>query len=507
MKKLWKKLLAVTTAVMMAITLLPAMANAESTITDPQAKGSLTINKTTDKEDADGKYPGLGGAEFTIYKVASLEPGTNGKYKAWKLTTDFASLNLTPDTLGSISTADLEAKANEAKKIAADLTGQSQTTADGTGETRKGEATFSNLELGYYLVVETKTPSKYVASKPFFVSIPKTVTTADGSTWNYNVSVSPKNQGIPDTDKVPDKKTVGVGDEVTYTITGPTIPNYDEAYDETTLKYEITDTLSAGLTFAKNDADLKVYATDVNTPDVNIPLKEDQDYTFVYNPTANKITISLNSSKIGDLKGKEIHVKYTVTVNENAVVGSNGTINKAEVKYTNNPDGTTDGSKKEVKVYSFKIKINKKKDNGSPLAGATFGLYRDAACADKIAEATSGDDGVINFGDASKLAAGTYYLKELQAPSGYSALTSVVKVVISTATPDDNTKYDFKYSMNEGEENNVAEDGVISLDITNNKGFNLPATGGMGTYLFTIGGLVIMAGAALLLIASKKRRA
>ena len=61
--------------------------------------------------------------------------------------------------------------------------------------------------------------------------------------------------------------------------------------------------------------------------------------------------------------------------------------------------------------------------------------------------------------------------------------------------------------MNEGEENNVGEDGVISLDITNNKGFSLPATGGMGTYLFTIGGLVIMAGAALLLIASKKRRA
>lgn len=502
MKKLWKKLLAVTTAVMMAITLLPAMANAESTITNPQAKGSLTINKTTDKEDADGKYPGLGGAEFTIYKVASLEPGTNGKYKAWKLTTDFARLSLTPDTLGSISTADLEAKANEAKKIAADLTGQSQTTADGTGETRKGEATFSNLELGYYLVVETKTPSKYVASKPFFVSIPETVTTADGSTWNYNVSVSPKNQGIPDTDKVPDKKTVGVGDEVTYTITGPTVPNYDEAYNETTLKYEITDTLSTGLTFAKDKADLKVYTTDVNSP-----LVEDTDYTFEYDSTANKITISLISSKIRDLKGEAIHVKYTVTVNENAVVGSDGTINKAEVEYTNNPDGTTDGSKKEVKVYSFKIKINKKKDNGSPLKGATFGLYRDAACADKIEEATSGDEGVINFGDASKLAAGTYYLKELQAPSGYSALTSVVKVVISTATPNDNTIYDFKYSMNEGDENNVGEDGVISLDITNNKGFNLPATGGMGTYLFTIGGLVIMAGAALLLIASKKRRA
>ena len=42
------------------------------------------------------------------------------------------------------------------------------------------------------------------------------------------------------------------------------------------------------------------------------------------------------------------------------------------------------------------------------------------------------------------------------------------------------------------------------MEVVNNKGFNLPATGGMGTYLFTIGGLVIMAGAALLLIASKK---
>ena len=50
-------------------------------------------------------------------------------------------------------------------------------------------------------------------------------------------------------------------------------------------------------------------------------------------------------------------------------------------------------------------------------------------------------------------------------------------------------------------------DGYVSTTVTNNKGFNLPSTGGMGTYIFTIAGLVIMAGAAFLLIASKKRRA
>lgn len=47
MKKLWKKLLAVTTAVMMAITLLPAMANANAT----DGKGSVTIIKNGEKSD------------------------------------------------------------------------------------------------------------------------------------------------------------------------------------------------------------------------------------------------------------------------------------------------------------------------------------------------------------------------------------------------------------------------------------------------------------------------
>lgn len=501
MKKLWKKLLAVTTAVMMAITLLPAMANAESTITGERSTGKLTINKTTKEQNDDGSYKPLSGATFTIYKVANLTVGANGIYKSWQLTSDFTSLDLTQDTLGSISTAKLEEKASDAKTIAANLTGESKVTD------AAGQAVFKDLDLGYYLVVETGTPEKFVASKPFFVSIPTTVTTDAGSTWNYEVSVSPKNEGIPDIDKVADKKTVGVGDEVTYTITGSTIPNYDESYNKDTLSYVITDTLSEGLTFDKATADLKVYSTDEGTPFTAATADADNDYTYNYDADAHKITISLNKDKIVAEKGKKIYVKYKVTVNEKAVVGSSATTNTAEVRYTNNPDGSTTGSSKTEKVYSFQIKINKKDDNGTELDGATFGLYKDAACTEenKVAEATS-QNGVVNFGDAAKLAVGEYYLKELKAPAGYSALTSVVKVVISEKSQD-HQQYDFTYSANGEKAKDVAKEGIISLDITNNKGFNLPATGGMGTYLFTIGGLVIMAGAALLLIASKKRRA
>ena len=76
MKKLWKKLLAVTTAVMMAITLLPAMANANAT----DGKGSVTIIKNGEESDEF-----LAGAKFSFYKIASI---TNSEGKDWKYTVE-----------------------------------------------------------------------------------------------------------------------------------------------------------------------------------------------------------------------------------------------------------------------------------------------------------------------------------------------------------------------------------------------------------------------------------
>ena len=48
------------------------------------------------------------------------------------------------------------------------------------------------------------------------------------------------------------------------------------------------------------------------------------------------------------------------------------------------------------------------------------------------------------------------------------------------------------------------ENGVVKLNVVNKKGFDLPTTGGMGTWLFTIGGLVLMAGAGVLFAKGRK---
>ena len=76
MKKLWKKLLAITTAVMMVIILLPAMANADVA----SGKGTVEIIKNGETES---EY--LSDAKFSFYKIASI---TNTEGKDWKYTVE-----------------------------------------------------------------------------------------------------------------------------------------------------------------------------------------------------------------------------------------------------------------------------------------------------------------------------------------------------------------------------------------------------------------------------------
>ena len=267
MKKLLKQLLAVTTAIMMAITLLPAMANAEATINPNDTNtGTLTLTKKVPKKNENDKnevQDPVKGAVFTAYKVAKLTPGENGSYSKFELVSPFNTLGLTPDTLGNISTKALEDNAKDARAITEKENLKSQFIKEGEGQNTwesaatdsNGVTTISNLPKGYYLVVETTTPDNYVASAPFFISVP--MTNDDGNGWTYTISAMPKNEKIPGTEKTADEETVGTNQVVTYTVKGAQVAKYDlDAYTEEDLKYWITDTLPEGLTF--ND-DIRVY--------------------------------------------------------------------------------------------------------------------------------------------------------------------------------------------------------------------------------------------------------
>ncbi|OUN16653.1 hypothetical protein B5G37_14490 [Pseudoflavonifractor sp. An85] len=116
------------------------------------------------------------------------------------------------------------------------------------------------------------------------------------------------------------------------------------------------------------------------------------------------------------------------------------------------------------------------------------------------------------------LAYGTYYLKETKAPNGYALPGDVVTITITDSDKDGNLEVTTAtgsmvvqeastFAMGGGEPDPL--DNVFTFKLKNEKpDFTLPTTGGMGTVAFTIGGVILMAcGAALVLFAVKKFKA
>lgn len=90
-----------------------------------------------------------------------------------------------------------------------------------------------------------------------------------------------------------------------------------------------------------------------------------------------------------------------------------------------------------------------KSDKTTGLSGAEFKLYSDKECTTQIATATSGADGNVTF---DKLRAGTYYLKEIQAPAGYVTSNEVWTVIV-TKESKTNVKVELKDSAGNAVEN------------------------------------------------------
>ena len=136
---------------------------------------------------------------------------------------------------------------------------------------------------------------------------------------------------------------------------------------------------------------------------------------------------------------------------------------------------------KTVNVQTYKV-VAQKVDavSGDALEGALFGLYEDQACTTEIARATSvANTGIADF--KVKLPAGTYYVKEIEAPRGYNLNSEVKDVTLSAS----------KTSV------------TVVIEDTQAK---LPSTGGNGTLMFTIiGGSLVLLAAALFVIVMKKR--
>ena len=190
-------------------------------------------------------------------------------------------------------------------------------------------------------------------------------------------------------------------------------------------------------------------------------------------------------------------------------------------------------------VYTYSIKLEKKDMGGNDLAGAKFRLYRNAAMTDEVlldkdpatgfyypadagAAAVEIDTGADSSFLIKGLEQGVYYLKETATKAGYYLPEGVFEIVLTgegngTSPRILTGKLDAAASTFTAE--NTEDDplvGTATVDTTavnqldivlkNSSQPILPSTGGMGTALFTFGGVALMVLAAGLTIYMRKRK-
>lgn len=477
--------------------LAPVKAEAAPTIEATPTTGSITINKKAETADTP-----LAGATFTIYKVMSLDPGTNaGDYAGYEPAAGFESVlaDVEPDDLGNYSATQLEGLIDQLVTAAeaADPV-DSQTTND------SGTATFSGLDLGYYLVIETAAPETYVAGSPFLIAVPSTNNYNDpegdapGTEWVYDVVAEPKNAKISIDKELAGEEegaeqdgTITVGDFVKYQVT-TTIPEYPEEYFDSDVTFTITDVMDDGLAICDGGEHSVVVTVGGNT------VTEDPDTTYtktasVVTGSGADLTIAFVKDYIQDNMGEDVVVTYYAQVTEQAVTGTTGNGNQVTLTYNNNPGSTTTAQPPKVNVYSFNIKVEKFTTDGvqKALEGAEFELYSDEDLQHQVGKAqTSSASGELSF---EKLDEGTYWLVETKSPAGYTLLADPIKVGIEATTGGNFTLTVNDDPISSGGSTFTtrleASTGTAIIAVENHEGFTLPATGGMGIALFVIVGI------------------
>ena len=128
----------------------------------------------------------------------------------------------------------------------------------------------------------------------------------------------------------------------------------------------------------------------------------------------------------------------------------------------------------------------------------------------------TGSDGII---DVKGLKPGTYTIKETHAPDGYNKINDEIKIVIdwdASTTGDNATAATFKLGQGttegvqlvaDGTGANASANAIYKIQVVNNKGAELPSTGGIGTTIFYIVGAILVLGAGILLVTRRRMNA
>lgn len=360
-----------------------------------------------------------------------------------------------------------------------------------------GHSEVSNLDLGLYLVVETRVPEDVVnTTDPFFASVP--MTTIDGSEWNYDLVLYPKNAtGSPDLEKTLRESnsdtgkndgsqdihdgyahtgTASDGDVIDYQIISHLPVITSKASYLTT--YTFVDTLSKGITYNKGDVKLEWFTDADCTQKITEWTLNDATakYTVSYAAGENDaevMTIAMTEAGLAEINAATVYgsdsiysgysecyvrITYAATVNSDATVvyGDDGNPNEVTLEWRRTNTEYYDTLKDCCHLYTYGIQLNKHfSDNAGDYAQVNFtiqnttdgywlkaepdedGLYYVTDHVATEAEATSfvpnADSGVLTVWGLEDDA---YTVTETHTAQGYTLLRDSIEIVITAKESD-----------------------------------------------------------------------
>ena len=347
-------------------------------------------------------------------------------------------------------------------------------------------ATGTVLPAGAYLVLPKVTNSVYA------VMVGNIIPTANGNDWTINdativakvanASVTKSVGSIGHVDG-----TYDIGEEFSYFLVGG-VPQYPT--NATNKVYTMKDIIGAGLDFSA------ISNFVVKDGETSLLVKSDGTVVNAAGNTVATITISGKNLTIAFnvdyVTSTTVTVEYKAKLNNSAVLGDTGNLNSATLTYSNDPYGTgtitSNVAQTSVFTYGVEVLIYANGDKSKVLSGVKFEVYSDASLTKKLGEMTTDSTG---RGRLPGLAEGTYYLKQVSTASGYTlpkdAIT--IKVKLEGSTPS-------------------SVEGYYEAEVAAFEAGTLPFTGGPGTILYTVIGMITIVSAILLFVlyARKKKQ-
>lgn len=485
-----------------------------------------------------------------------------------------------------------------------------------------GKTAATNLELGLYLLVETKVPEMVVSTTdPFLVSVPMTTvngTNADdgGERWLYNITLYPKNlAGIPSLEKTLRENiydtgknkgsasdindgyahtgTASDGDVIDYQVIS-TLPTITSESTYLTC-YTFIDTLSKGLTYNKNDVVLEFFK-DAACTDLIATWKESGNkFTVTYSTatagesvmtiemteqglfeinTSRNVYTATDMANIG-YSGCTLRITYQATMNtdESVVCGDSGNPNDVVLLWKRTSTNYYDTLVDDAHLYTYGIELTKLFSDGKgnlsnveftvqnstdnyyvvakldAKTGAYYvtGFTSDSAAATRFVPIASGENSgkVVIKGLEDDL----YVITETKTDNGYTLLKESVAIQLSQTEssvlcdvyesdilgliqndpryaavivdagnlhniPQKQLKHHLLTASATVDKNavNMVNDkssgnALAPLKVINTKGFDLPATGDRGIWMFgLLGALLIIVSLASLYAANHKKK-